>query len=184
MQGRQGRRGGSNLPVRQPDPEVLADDGSPQRGGAAAGPPRGIEPRPPLALVPAGGPSRRVESAVESQKTTCSSIVRNIDMPSRMRNSTPVHAVHRVNRERVSWGCVGVGFVRVLGRGVATEAGRPMDPALRSTAEVRSHDDGQEGGAGLGGAKVDGGEATGHLHPRTPLSPLLVGVWARECGTH
>ena len=87
-----------------------------------------------------------------------------------------------MNRERVSWGCVGVGFVQVSGRGAAIEAGQPMDPALRSTAEARSFDDGQEGGAGLGGPFRDGGEANGHLHPRTPLSPLLARVWARECG--
>jgi len=64
--------GAATCSLAMPDPEVLADDGSPQRGGAAASPPRGIEPRPPLALVPAGGPSRRVETAVECQRTTCS----------------------------------------------------------------------------------------------------------------
>ena len=83
--GDRGGGGAATCSSAMPDPEVLADDGSPQRGGAAAGPPRGIEPRPPLAVVPAGGPSRRVKTAVECQRTTCSAIVRNIDMPSRMR---------------------------------------------------------------------------------------------------
>ena len=83
--GGRGGGGAATCSSAMPDPEVLADDGSPQRGGAAAGPPRGIEPRPPLAIVPAGGPSRWVKTAVECQRTTCSAIVRNIDMPSRMR---------------------------------------------------------------------------------------------------
>ena len=125
---RDGRGGGgaSTCPSATPDQQVLADDGSPRRGGPAAVPPRGIEPRPLLVVVPAGGPSRRVGTAVDGRKTTCSAIVRNIDMFSRMRNSTPVHTVHGVNMGEGVMGMCGGGRCAGLGpRG--RDRSRPAD---------------------------------------------------------
>lgn len=63
-----GETGAGTPPIRLRRPgEVLDDDGSSRRDGAAAIPPRGIEPRPPVADTPSGGPSQRSYMVVLAQ---------------------------------------------------------------------------------------------------------------------
>lgn len=62
---------------RRPLDEVLDDDGSAQGDSAAAAPPRGIEPRPLVAVVPPGGPSQRVVKGRRRAERACSRTMRS-----------------------------------------------------------------------------------------------------------
>ena len=62
MRARRGRLGALTCPRVVPHHEQLGGGERPQRGGLTAPPPRGIEPRPLRHLLPAGGPSQRVNA--------------------------------------------------------------------------------------------------------------------------